>query len=336
MTRTAVVIHAPFEIDVRREPMAVPGPGEVGVRAGRSAISAGTELLFYRGCAPSDIPLDASLPALAGGASYPLRYGYAVLGKVEAAGAGAAADWIGRRVFCFHPHASHFNAGLEDLVPVPDDIDDRDAVFFATMETAVTLILDGSPAIGEAAAVFGQGVVGLLTTSLLALHPLRHLITVDPHPLRREASRTAGAQASVPPEDLDGLRATLGPAMADLVYELSGDPRVLDAALAAAGFDSRVVIGSWYGTRSAPVALGGRFHRDRIRLVSSQVSTLPPARSGRWDRARRNKTAWDMIRTTRPGRFVSHSFPIERAAEAYDLLDQGAETTLQVVLTYGE
>lgn len=337
---TVVVIRAPFEVEVRREPVAAPRPGEILVRARQSAISTGTELLFYRGRVPHDIPLDASLPALAGEVRYPLRYGYAVLGEVEAAGAEAAPDWRGRRVFCFHPHAGRFTAAPGDVIPVPDDIADRDAVFFAAMETAVTLILDGSPTMGESAAVFGQGVIGLLTTGLLSLHPLRHLVTVDPQPLRREASRTVGAQASFPPEDLGGVLSALGhasgPATADLVYELSGDPGVLNSALAAAGFDSRVVIGSWYGTRSAPLELGGKFHRDRIHLISSQVSTLPPARSGRWNRGRRSQTAWDMIRRIRPGRFISHSFPAERAAEAYDLLDRRVGEALQVVLTYDE
>ena len=338
MMRTAVVFRAPFDVEVRREPAAAPGTSEVLVRTERSAISAGTELLFYRGCAPRDVPLDASLPALPGAVRYPLRYGYAVLGRVEAAGAAVAPDWLGRRVFCFHPHSGRFTADPATVIPVPDDIPDPDAVFFAAMETAVTLILDGSPALGESVAIFGQGVVGLLTTCLLALHPVRNVVTVDPRSHRREASRSAGAQASLPPEDLGGVLAALGsaggPATADLVYELSGDPRVLNSALSTAGFDSRVVIGSWYGTRSAPLELGGAFHRDRVRMMSSQVSTLPPARSGRWDRARRGQAAWEMIRRTRPGRFISHSFPAESAAEAYDLLDRGADGVLQVILTY--
>ena len=125
MTRTAVVIRAPFDIEVRREPAAAPGRARSWCGPERSAISAGTELLFYRGCAPRDVPLDASLPALAGAVRYPLRYGYAVLGRVEAAGAAVAPDWLGRRVFCFHPHAGRFTADPATVIPVPDDIPDR-------------------------------------------------------------------------------------------------------------------------------------------------------------------------------------------------------------------
>ena len=47
------------------------------------------------------------------------------------------------------------------------------------METAVSLLLDGEPLIGEVVVVFGQGIVGLLTTALLARFPLEHLYAVD-------------------------------------------------------------------------------------------------------------------------------------------------------------
>ena len=66
------------------------------------------------------------------------------------------------------------------------------------------------------------------------------------------------------------------PGGADLTYELSGAPAALDQAIRITGFSGRVVIGSWYGTKRASLDLGGRFHRSRIRLISSQVSSLSP------------------------------------------------------------
>jgi threonine dehydrogenase-like Zn-dependent dehydrogenase len=122
--------------------------------------------------------------------------------------------------------------------------------------------------------------------------------------------------------------------MADLVFELSGNPQTLDAAIASAGFASRIVIGSWYGTKPAAVNLGGKFHRSRIRLISSQVSTLPPEAAARWDKARRIESAWEMIRRVRPSRFITHDMPVGRAAEVYDLLDRRPGDVLQVVFTY--
>ncbi|MCU0590512.1 MAG: zinc-binding alcohol dehydrogenase [Desulfobacterales bacterium] len=338
MNRTAVVMHGPFHVGVEREALRPPEPGEVLVHAHRSAISAGTELLFYRGRVPQDLPLDAGLASLAGPAAYPLRYGYAAVGHVIRTGPDVPGHFLGRRVFCFHPHASHFPIKTTELVPIPDNINDHDALFFANMETAVTLIWDGRPALGETVVILGQGIVGLLATALLARHPLGGLITIDPIPRRRKASLDMGAQSALDLAEIDDLKPRLAShspgAMADLVFELSGDPSALNTAIELAGFGSRITIGSWYGTSSAAANLGGRFHRSRMRMNASQVSTLPPEFATRWDRRRRGETAWETIRLTRPSRLITHEMPVEQAAHAYDLLDRRPEEALQVVFTY--
>ncbi|MCB0057282.1 MAG: zinc-binding dehydrogenase, partial [Caldilineaceae bacterium] len=131
---------------------------------------------------------------------------------------------------------------------------------------------------------------GLLTTALLARFPLAELVAVDPLPQRRALALDLGAHRALAPDDLDD------PASYDLVYEVSGAPAALNTALALAGYAGRVVIGSWYGAKQAPIDLGGAFHRSRIRLLSSQVSTLDPRWLGRWDKARRLDVAWAMLR----------------------------------------
>jgi 2-desacetyl-2-hydroxyethyl bacteriochlorophyllide A dehydrogenase len=338
MKRTAVTLQAPFHVEVCHEPLPPPAADEVAVHTRLSAVSAGTELLFYRGRAPKDLPLDTGLSSLSGPPGYPLRYGYAAVGEVVATGAEVPGHFMGRRVFCFHPHASQFSVKPMDTVPIPADIDDSDALFLANMETAVTLMLDGGPMIGETVAVFGQGVVGLLAAALLARHPVRHLLTVDPIPRRRKASLDMGAHAAFDSAEMEVLKPQLASStagsMADLVYELSSDPSALNAAIDLAGFGARIVIGSWYGTVPTVVNLGGRFHRSRIRVTASQVSTLPADFAARWDRARRQEIAWEMIRHIRPSRLITHEMPVERAAGAYDLLDREPEEVLQIVFTY--
>jgi threonine dehydrogenase-like Zn-dependent dehydrogenase len=124
------------------------------------------------------------------------------------------------------------------------------------------------------------------------------------------------------------------PGGADLVYELSGVPSALDQAIAVTGFTGRVLVGSWYGQKPAHLDLGGHFHRNRIRLISSQVSTLAPELSGRWTKARRFQVAWEMIRKINPSRFITHRFPITQAHQAYQLLDQDPEGAIQVIFSY--
>ena len=121
---------------------------------------------------------------------------------------------------------------------------------------------------------------------------------------------------------------------ADLTYELSGNPAALDKAIAVTGFNGRVVIGSWYGQKQSCLDLGGRFHRSRIRLISSQVSTIAPEWTGRWTKHRRLQTAWQMLRQLKLSPLITHRFPFLRASEAYALLDKHPEESVQIILTY--
>jgi threonine dehydrogenase-like Zn-dependent dehydrogenase len=61
-----------------------------------------------------------------------------------------------------------------------------------------------------------------------------------------------------------------------------------------------------------------------------------PQREPGWDRRRLRATALDLIADGRldVDAFVTHRFPFERAAEAYELIDRRPEETLRVVLTY--
>jgi len=335
MKRLALYFTAPYRVSVQEEPLAPPAADQVLVQTLVSAISPGTELLFYRGHAPTDLPVDETIAALAGTVGFPLKYGYAAVGQVVAVGAQVAPEWQGQLVFSFHPHESQFLASLTELLPVPSSLSPEAAAFLPNMETAVNFLMDGQPLIGEQVVVFGQGVVGLLTTALLARLPLASLVTLDRYALRRQTSLAMGAHASLDPAEPQALsRLHAAQQGADLTYELSGNPAALDQAIAATGFSGRVVIGSWYGQKRADVNLGGRFHRSRIRLISSQVSTLAPEWTGRWSKARRLQVAWQMLEQMRPTQLITHRFPLAQAARAYAMLDQHPEDALQVLLTY--
>lgn len=341
MRRQAVVFSAPRQIDVVDETIGRPANGQVLVQTIASAISHGTELLIYGGQAPSELAADETISALSGTLSFPLRYGYAAVGRVIEVGPEAPPAWLGRTVFAFQPHASHFLANHVDLLALPDELPPEQAVFLPNLETAVNLLLDGQPLVGEQVAVFGQGIVGLLTVALLARLPLATLISLDRHAPRRQASVQLGARASLDPMDantpsrlMELLQEDREYAGADLTYEISGSPVALDQAIAATGFAGRIVVASWYGQKRAELDLGSHFHRGRLRLISSQVSTLAPELSGRWTRSRRLRLTLSLLREVDPTPFITHRFPVEKAAQAYRLLDESPGEAIQVVLTY--
>ncbi len=344
MKRRCLYFTKPFELEIREESLPAPGPGQLLIETQVSGISAGTELLFYTGQQPRRMALDASLPHLEGSADYPLSYGYALAGRIVGLGAGLDPALLHRMAFAFHPHATHALINREEAVLLPPGMDGADAIFFPNMETAVNLVMDGAPLFGERVIVLGLGVIGLLTAALLRQFPLQTLYGIDRLDFRREKGLELGLDACFGDGEaalLSARQHTLshngeseGDAGFDLCYELSGNPVALDAALGLCGFNSRICVGSWYGTKTHPINLGGDFHRNRIRLFSSQVSTLAPELSGRWTKERRAQQAWKQVARMKPQGFITHRIPFERCQEAYELLHKGSANLLQVVLTY--
>ena len=337
MNSCALYFTAPGQIELREESVPAPGASQVLVETQVSAISAGTEMLIYRGQFPRD--LANSHDPLSGNLHYPLCYGYASVGRIKALGKLVEQAWHDRLVFSFQPHRSHYLAAPEELFPLPDSVSADSAVFLPNMETAVNFVQDAAPILGECALVLGQGIVGLLTASLLREFPLQQLVTADRYQVRRQAALELGAAAALDPS-FDDFRAAALQSLPssrsgfDLTLELSGNPAALDDAIALTMFNGRIVIGSWYGEKRAPVDLGGKFHRSRIEIVSSQVSTISPRSSARWSKSRRFEVVWAALKRVRPEKWITHQFAIGDASEAYRLLDQSPEQAIQVVLNY--
>lgn len=336
-TASQLWFTAPFQVEVRETPMQAPGPGEVQVRSLCSAVSVGTELLLYRGLLPESMALDSTFESMQQSSQYPVQYGYACVGEVAQIGDGIDPAWQGKRVFSFQPHASHFIARPDQLITVPDDISAQAAVFLPNMETAVNLVQDAKPLIGERVVVLGQGVVGLLLSGVLAQHPLASLTAIEGQLQRQKLARQMGVEFLFSPtEATESAASTANLSDADLVFEVSGHPEALNLAISLSGYTSRIVIGSWYGNKTVSVDLGGAAHRNRLQLITSQVSTLAPELSGRWDKQRRYDLAWDMIRLIDPTKLITHTLPLQEAGTLYKQLHETHADIVQPLFHYSD
>ena len=328
-----IFFTAPKQVEIKEITLPPLKKDEVLVETICSAISAGTEMLVYRGQFPH---LADSHDTFSSDLNYPLAYGYACVGKVKEIGADVSRAWKDKHVFAFHPHASSFIINPSFLIPIPDSLTSENACFLPNMETAVNLVQDAAPILGERVLVLGQGVVGLLTSSLLSEFPLESLLTADFYELRRKAAMQIkgvhSLDSSLKTFHVDSTAYTQN--KFDLTLELSGSPSALNDAIELTIFSGRIVIGSWYGQKRAEIDFGGSFHRSRIRLISSQVSTISPDLSGRWDKSRRFDVAWHALERIRPEKWITQRFSIADAAKAYQLLDEKPQETIQVVFDY--
>ncbi|MBK9926183.1 MAG: zinc-binding alcohol dehydrogenase [Anaerolineales bacterium] len=341
MRARTVFFTAPKQVEIREQQLLSLKDNEVLVETICSSISAGTEMLVYRGQFPHVVD---SHDSVSSDLKYPLAYGYANVGQITEIGKQVDISFLNKIVFGFAPHTSAYICDPSSLIFAPASFPAEACSFLPNMETAVNLIQDAAPLLGERVLVLGQGVIGLLVASLLKEFPLELLVTSDRYELRRRSSLAIGVNDSFDPTLIHRKNEqtnTTTPQSAyaqsfDLTFELSGSPSALNDAIAMTTFSGRVVIGSWYGEKKAPIDLGGAFHRSRIQLISSQVSTIAPALSGRWDKARRFGVAWEALKRIQPQKWITHRFPIEEADQAYQLLDENPQETIQVIFTYGK
>ncbi|HEX7834537.1 MAG TPA: dehydrogenase, partial [Pseudolysinimonas sp.] len=132
---------------------AVPAPaeGEVRVRTLYTGVSRGTESLVLRGEVPASEWQRMRAPFQAGEFPFPVKYGYLNVGVVEA----GPAPLVGTTVFTLYPHQSVFVVPVEAVTPVPADVPARRAVLAGAVETAVNVLWDAAPRLGDRITVVG-------------------------------------------------------------------------------------------------------------------------------------------------------------------------------------
>jgi len=295
-------------------------------------------MMAYRGELPAELSLDSTLATLQGSFSYPLKYGYASVGRVLDVGNGVEGLAEGDLVFAFNPHETCFTNPADVALKLPAELNPRLGVLVANTETAINSLWDAAPRLGERAVVIGQGVVGLLITQLLRKAGVSVIITADLYEKRRELSLRAGADLAVnPSSDLaQRVLEITGGLGADVVIEASGQPSALNDAINCTASEGRIVVVSWYGTKQAQLNLGSDFHRKRLTLRSSQVSHFDPSMAPRWTIRRRRSLAVQYLSELSLDQLITHVFPFNRAADAYSLIDNHPEEVIQVVLDYNQ
>ncbi len=276
MIARAFWIVAPGRGEIRAETLAAPGPGEIPLVMLASGISRGTESLVLAGRVPPSQHQAMRAPLMAGVFPFPVKYGYSAVGL--------APD--GTRRFVLHPHQDACVVPEAMCVPVPDEVPTARATLAANMETALNIVWDAAPLVGERMMVVGAGVLGLLVASLLARIPGALVTVIDIDRTRAPLAAHFGC-AFAPPDQ--------APVEQELVVHASASEAGLRLALGHAAFEARIVEASWFGDRAPAIPLGEAFHARRLRLLSSQVGAVAPAMRGRRSHAERLAVALALL-----------------------------------------
>jgi threonine dehydrogenase-like Zn-dependent dehydrogenase len=168
-------------------------------------------------------------------------------------------------------------------------------------------------------------VLGLLTGLLLQRSGWRPLIA-EPLQWRRAVASSLGVTTAAPAELVNEE--------VPLVIDASGNPDAPAMALDMLAHEGTLLVASWFGTKPVVLPLGGAFHRRRLTIRSTQVSTVPARLSGTWSRSRRRQETVELLPELPLAQLCTHVFDFGDAAEAFRAVDQGKPGLMHAVLNY--
>jgi threonine dehydrogenase-like Zn-dependent dehydrogenase len=287
---------APGAAELRTVTHPLPGPGDVQVRTLYSGLSRGTERLVFEGRVPKSEWERMRAPAQTGDFPFPVKYGYAAVGEIEA----GPEPLLKQHVFALYPHQDRFVIPAGEVIAIPKGVPARRAVLTANLETALNILWDGNAAPGDKIVVIGSGIVGLLAAALAARMPGAEVTAVDVDPTRGSIATRLGVTFADPGSAPHG---------ADLVIHTSATEAGLSLAFECAGDEATIVEASWHGEDACHVSLGGAFHSRRLKLVSSQVGDIACSRRPRWTRRRRLETAARLLVDDRLDALLGEEIP---------------------------
>ena len=310
----------------RLQPAALRSPeaGEARIVTAWSAISRGTERLVFEGRVPPSEKDRMRAPFQEGAFSFPIKYGYCAVGWVD----DGPDEWMGKTVFCLHPHQDRFVAPLEFLHVIPDTVPPRRAALAANMETALNGIWDSGVGAGDRIVIVGAGVVGLLIAALAARLPGAEVTVIDAEPSRASVAEAFGARF-VPAGAFDARQHA-----ADVVFHASASQEGLAQALECAALEATVVEMSWFGDKTIAAPLGRGFHANRLRLISSQVGQVAPSRRPRWSFARRLDKAITLLADDRLDALITEEIAFEDLPQALPRIFETGAPGLATLVRY--
>ena len=252
---------------------------------------------------------------------FPIKYGYASVGRVVEVGLEVQRLAVGRRRLR-PPSAPDRRTSCPRRWPCACRRSGPElGVFLANVETAVNIVLDAAPRLGERVAVFGQGVVGLLITQLLRRTGVSQIVA--------SSTRSPGGASSPARSGADaGRRADARELRRD--GRRHGDRGQRQRRRAGRSARRSVAFGGTVVCARGTAPSRSRCCSAAPSIVAACASSARRSRPStpRCSRAglhqRRLALARDLLPRLELGALISHRIPFEQAAEAYALVDAAA------------
>ena len=278
----------------------------------------------------------------------PLPLGYCNVGTVVAVGEGVSDFHVGDRVVSNGPHAELVLVPQLLCARIPNDVSDEAASFTVPASIGLQGIRLIRPTFGESFVVSGLGLIGLLTAQLLASQGCR-VFGIDPDPTKCTLAEELGLNVLNLSTGIDPvawcLQHTDGIGMDGAIITAStSSSEPIDVAAQVCRQRGRIVLVGVTGLELRR----DRFYKKELTFQVScsygpgrydpgyeQLGNDYPIGFVRWTEQRNFQAVLHALSTglLRTEALFSHRFPIEQAADAYELLS-GPEPSLGILLQY--
>jgi len=314
-------------------PMPEPGAGEVLIRTRVTLVSTGTELTALTADYPPGSTWEAMFP-------FPVRPGYDNVGEVVALGGGVDPAWLGRRVASLQPHARFVVAAADACRPVPDEVSDEQASFSTIAEIVMNGVRRSRLTWGETVVVFGAGLLGQFAARLCLLAGAAAVVVADvaparlaflPHDPRLHPVDLAAADVG------ELVREVTRGRMADLVFEVTGDPGVVAQQAGLLREQGRLVILS---SPRGPSTIDLHDHcmRPSLTIIGAHNFSHPlvATLADPWVPARHAELFFDLVRQglLDVQRLISDRLPARDAPALYERLMRDRAPVMGAVLSW--
>ena len=324
-------LTAPHRFDFLEQPVQEPAPGQVRVRV-RAVGVCGSDLHYFSEGSIGDIEC-----------AYPMVLGHEPAGVIDKLGAGVSGWSPGDRaafepaLYCYHceyclsgrhnicanirflsmPEDPGFLRDyvilpVANLLPLPDGLSFAEGTVAEPLAVALHSLEFAAVRPGETAVVFGAGPIGLLTIAALRMAGASRIWSVDPVSERRDLARKMGADAALDISE-DPVAVVLrdtGRRGVDASFDCAAKNETLNQCLRTTRNGGRVLLTGIPSEERVPV----EFHimrRKELTVFNVRRSNHEP------------HAAMDAL-TREPHRFrpmLTHSLPLERAQEAFEIVE---------------